>query len=199
MPDSLAWDAAVDRKYIYGIDHGVLYLRNSAGTGYDSGIPWNGLTQIQLNPTGGEPNKIRADNLVYCTLYSPEEMGGTITAYNAPDEFNACDGRLAVTGTDTWVAGQERKPCAIGFRAKTGNAASGDAGYEVVYLYGCYVSPSDRTYETIGETPTPQQLSWSFTSIGEVISGIKNPVSMMIVRGANVDVQQTLPMPTPVT
>lgn len=195
---ALTWDEAINRKYQLGIEHGVLYLRNAEGTGYQTGIPWNGLISVQLSPSGGDPNKLRADNMVYAVLRSPEESAGTITAYMAPPEFDACDGKMSVTATEgtAIVSGQERKPFALGFRTKTGDAGTGVSGYKVVYLYGCTVSPSDKTYETVGENPEAQQLSWSYTCDGERITGIPNAVTMMEITGTAVDVSETLPMPS---
>ena len=47
----LTWDAAADRRFETGVDHGVLYVPNNLGE-YDDGVAWNGLVSVTESPEG---------------------------------------------------------------------------------------------------------------------------------------------------
>ena len=196
---TLTWDASGAKKYELGIDHGVFYPMTN-GT-YGTGVVWNGLINVSLNPTGGDVTKLRADNIVYGTVRSTEEMEGSITAYTTPAGFEACDGRVATTtgtGVDSaFVAGQERQKFAFAFRSQVRDD-TGTKKYKVTTVYGVSISPSERTYETITDSPDGQQLQWNFTAEGMTVTGIDKPVAVYEQVGASIDVTDTLAVPTAV-
>ena len=68
------------------VAEGMLYLEENGL--YPKGVPWNGLTSIEENPSGGEPTKIYANNGAYLTMLSLEEYKATVKAYMYPDEFS---------------------------------------------------------------------------------------------------------------
>ena len=80
----LTWDADGTRTFETGVDHGVLYVATDEG-GYGRGVAWCGLTAVTESPSGAEPNKQYADNIVYVNLTSAEEFGGTIEAFSSPE------------------------------------------------------------------------------------------------------------------
>lgn len=194
----LTWDSDAARKFELGIDHGVFYPMG-ANSQYSSGVPWDGLINVSLSPTGGDVTKLRADNIVYGSLRSVEEMEGSITCYTTPSGFEAADGRVAVTvpqsATSAHVAGQNRGKFAFGFRSEI-HDGTGTKKYKVTYVYGCSISPSERTYETITDSPDAQQLSYNFTADGMQVTGIDKPVAVYELVGAAIDVEETLPTPT---
>ena len=73
----LTWDGIGKRLFETGVDHGVLFVASDAG-GWERGVAWDGLTAVTESPSGAEPNKQYADNIVYLNLVSAEEFGGTI-------------------------------------------------------------------------------------------------------------------------
>lgn len=87
----LQWDETGSKRYETGLDRGVLYPLSNAGK-YDTGVSWEGLTAVNENPSGAEPQKFYADNILYATIMSAEEYKATIECYQTPDEFDACDG-----------------------------------------------------------------------------------------------------------
>ena len=46
----ITWDGAGERKYESGVDHGVLYLRNSTTGAYENGVAWDGLISVSVSP-----------------------------------------------------------------------------------------------------------------------------------------------------
>ena len=172
MPWSISWDDAGERLYETGTDRGVLYPvvgANAAtdGKAYTGGVAWNGLTGFTESPEGAEANAIYADNIKYLNLRSAEDYGATITAYTYPPEFEACNGQLSPTGATGVYLGQQNRS-AFGFACRTlvGNDTDGDAhGYKIHLVYGCTVSPSERSYQTVNDSPEAIEFSWDVDTV----------------------------------
>lgn len=166
----IVWDTVGDRTYELGVDHGVLYLGAADGT-YPLGVAWNGLTNVSESPSGADANKLWADNINYLTIYGAEEFGGTIEAYTYPDEFAACDGSVALV-PGVLIGQQPRKPFGLCYRTKIGNDTVGqDFGYKLHLVYGGRVAPSERSYETLNDSPEPISFSWELTTTPVPVTG----------------------------
>lgn len=161
----LKWDESGERYYQNGVRKGVLYPYNETNKNYDTGVAWNGLTSVQVTPSGGEANDQYADDMKYLSLYSVEEEGATIEAFTYPDEFEECDGSKVVTGTTGLMArAQVRKMFGLTWRTNIGNDLKDEAGYVIHILYGCKASPSERQYQTINDSPEPINFSWELST-----------------------------------
>jgi hypothetical protein len=181
----LTWDAVEDRTYETGIDHGVLYIPDEGGD-YGAGVPWNGLVSVQETPSGAEANAQYADNIKYLNLFSAEEFGGTIEAFTYPDEFAQFDG-LATPYDGVMVGQQDRGVFGLSYRTILGNAVEGNAyGYKLHLVYGCQVSPSEKAYGTVNDSPEPITFSWELTTTPVPVTGLK-PTSIIVVDSTVVD------------
>ena len=169
----LEWDKTGERLFETGTKNGVLYIYDaskvSEATGpYTPGVAWNGLTGVTESPSGAEATALYADDIKYLNLYSAEELGATINAYTYPDEFAVCDGSEAVTiGTAApmSIGQQSRKTFGLCYRTALGNDTDGqDHGYKLHLLYGCKASPSERSYETVNDSPSAITFSWTITT-----------------------------------
>lgn len=181
----IVWDAVGEKKYESGIDHAVLYPVNQSGE-YRPGVAWNGVTSIAETPEGAEPEKQYADNIPYLTLMSAEELNGSINAFMSPPEFDVCDGNAQVMKGVT-VGQQERKSFGLSYRTKIGNDVDGqDAGYKLHLLYGAKASPSERTYETVNDSPEAMELSWDFSTTPVPVTGYKS-TSLVVIDSTQVD------------
>lgn len=159
----LKWDQVGERLYETGTSHGVLFLLNKEGK-YEEGVAWNGLQAVRQSPDGADPNDIWADDIKYLTLTSQENFKGTIEAYTYPEEFEECDGSRQVAEGIT-VGQQVRKPFGLAYITKLGNDIEYDDYSEKLHLiYNAKVSPSERAYETINDTPEAITFSWEFTT-----------------------------------
>lgn len=177
----LVWDKTGERYYETGTDHGVLYPTNDAGQ-YDTGVAWNGLTAVNESPEGAEANAQYADNIKYLNLYSAEEFKATIEAFTYPDEFAACDGSIAIAN-GVYAGQQTRRMFAFCYRTRYGNDVLGsDFGYKLHVVYGATAAPSERSYETINDSPEPATLSWEIdtTPVETGIDGLK-PTSTITI------------------
>lgn len=172
----IVWDATGERYYESGVDHGVLYpLKNGS---YQTGVAWNGLTSVSESPEGAEPTDLWADNIKYATLISAETFGGTIEAYTYPEEFAECDGSWTpVNGV--YVGQQDRIPFGFCYRTKLGNDAGLDA-YKLHIVYNATASPSEKSYETINDSPDAITFSWEINTTPVNVTGHK-PTSLIVI------------------
>ena len=181
----LTWDADGTRTFETGVDHGVLYVATDAG-GYGRGVAWSGLTAVTESPSGAEPNKQYADNIVYVNLTSAEEFGGTIEAFSSPEEFDACDG-LVSPAAGVSIGQQQRKTFCLVYRTKVGNDTVGqNYGYKLHLLYGLTATPSEKAYQTINESPEAMTLSWEVSSSPVSVPAMA-PTSVITIDSTQVD------------
>lgn len=171
---TITWDGTTDRKYETGVDRGVLYL--PTGGVYDQGFAWNGLTAVTEKPSGAEPTKLYADNMIYQNLLSVEEFMATVEAYTYPNEFAACDGS-AEPSDGVYVGQQPRRPFGLSYRTLLGDPEQGtELGHKIHLAYGLLAAPSEKKYQTVNDTPEGVNFSWEVTSTPVAISGT-NPVT----------------------
>lgn len=175
----LVWDQDSKRTYETGVDHGVLYPRDDDGT-YPSGVAWNGLTGFTESPSGAEPTDLYADNIKYLTMRSAETLGGTLTAYTYPTEFEACDGSAELV-PGVVIGQQARRSFGFSYRSALGNDVAGnDYGYKLHILYGCTASPSEKPYNTINDSPEAIEFSWEITTTPVNVTGYKPTANLTI-------------------
>lgn len=159
----LEWDKAGEHYYETGVDHGVLFVMDDDGE-YGEGVVWNGLTAISESPEGGEPTPLYADNIKYLNLYSKEEFNATIEAYCSPEAFDVCDGKVSIA-TGVKIGQQTRQAFGFAYRSKIGNdLKADDYGYKLHLVYNAKASPSERSRETINDTPNAEVCSWEVTT-----------------------------------
>lgn len=159
----LTWDNTNERLYETGVQEVALYKMTSTGA-YGKGVAWNGITALNLTPSGGEPTPLYANNKKYLTLMSVEELGGTIEAYMYPNDWAECNG--SVEAADGMFIGQQSRT-AFGLVAKTiiGNDSElNKHGFKLHLIYGGLASPSETSYSTINDSPEVDPMSWEFTT-----------------------------------
>lgn len=175
----LEWDKLGEKYYETGVDHGVLYVQDSAGA-YPEGVVWNGLTTVTEAPSGAEANPQYADNIKYLNLISVEEFGGTIEAFTYPEEFGVCDGSAApIRGLI--VGQQRRRSFGFSYRTRVGNDIEGDTlGYKLHLVYGAMASPSEKSYATVNDSPEAITFSWEFTTTAVAVTNL-SPTSILVI------------------
>lgn len=71
----------------------------------------------------------------------------------------------AASNSPISVGQQARKTFGLCYRTAIGNDTDGsDHGYKLHILYGCKASPSERSYETINDSPSAITFSWTITT-----------------------------------
>lgn len=185
----IVWDQTADRIYETGADHGVFYgMSNGA---YEVGVPWNGLTSVEENPSGGEPTAIWADNIKYLNLMSVEDFGFTINSYTYPDEFEEYDGSAELAAGVT-IGQQKRKPFGFSYRTLVGDADNGtDKGYKLHLVYNCLAKPSSRTRSTVNDSPEASEFSWECSTTPVSVANVGNktfsPTAHLIIDSTKVE------------
>lgn len=178
MARKIEWDAPGERLYETGIDRGVLYVQQNGA--YPRGVAWNGLSGVTENPTGAEPTALYADNIKYIELMSVEEFGVTIEAFTYPEEFEVCDGS-ADLAVGVSIGQQPRKSFGLAYRTVLGNDEEyEDYGYKLHLIYGGKASPSDKSYQTINDTPDAIAFSWDVTTTPVPVTDHKPTASLII-------------------
>lgn len=158
----LKWDEDGKRLYETGVDNVVLFVKKNGA--YPKGVAWNGVTGISESPSGGDSNKIYADNIEYLNLISKEEFGASITAYQSPEEFDVCDGSVEVAPGVNFGQ-QTRAEFGLCYRTLIGNDEKDtDYGYKLHIIYGAKASPSQRDHSTVNDSPEATELSWDVTT-----------------------------------
>lgn len=181
----LVWDQAGQKLYENGVDRGVLFVQSANGT-YQSGVAWNGLTAVNQSPSGGDANPLYADNIKYLDLRSAEDFGATVEAYTYPDEFAVCDGSAEIA--PGVMAGQQaRRSFGFSYRTLIGNDTEGDAhGYKIHIIYNATVSPSEKSYGTVNDSPDAINFSWELTTTPIAVTGFK-PTAHIEIDSTKVD------------
>ena len=184
MSKKLVWDAVGDKRYERGVSKGVLFPTNSNGT-YEAGVAWNGLTNVNESPDGGEATDMWADNIKYGTLRSVENHKGSIEAYTYPDEFAECDGNAEpVPGLR--LGQQTRKPFGLSYRTEIGSDSNPELGYKIHLVYGATASPSEKTHETVNDSSDISPISWDYETVPVAVDGYK-PVAHLEIDSTKVD------------
>lgn len=183
----LEWDKTGEHLYETGVDHGVLYFPDQTGA-YKNGVAWNGLISVSESPSGAEATGQYADNIKYLNLISAEEFGATIEAYTYPEEFEACNGnKELVDASGVYVGQQSRSVFGFCYRTMIGNDTDGqDHGYKLHLVYGCQVSPSEKAYQTINDSPDALTFSWELSTTPVNVTG-KKPTALLVIDSTKVD------------
>lgn len=175
----LVWDQIGQKRYETGVDHAVYYPINDDGE-YTPGVAWNGVTSISETPEGAEPESQYADNIKYLTMISAEELNGTIEAFTYPREFAQSNGEVELT-SGIVIGQQNRKIFGLSYRTKVGDDIRGqDSGYKLHLIYGALCSPSERTYETLNDSPEAITFSWEFSTTPVPVTD-RNPTSILTI------------------
>lgn len=177
----LVWDKAGEHLYETGVDHGVLYFPDASGA-YKDGVAWNGLTSVTESPSGAEATGQYADNIKYLNLISAEEFGATIEAFTYPEEFEAANGnKELVEDTGVYIGQQARSVFGFCYRTMIGNDTDGqEHGYKLHLVYGCQVTPSEKNYQTINDSPEAMTLSWELSTTPVNVTGHK-PTALLVI------------------
>lgn len=166
----IKWDQTAERFYETGVSKGVLFKYGTDG--YEKGVGWNGLTSVSESPEGGELTPIYADNMKYLNLRSAEDFKATIECYTYPDEFAECNGE-AEAATGMLISQQARKTFAFCYQTKIGNDVNPDLGYKIHIVYGASASPSERSHETVNDSPEAMTMSFEIDTTPVEVTGFK--------------------------
>ena len=120
---------------------------------------------------------------------SVEELGGTIEADTAPDEFGACDGTAELT-TGVSIGQQPRQTFGLAYQTILGNdTENNNHGYKIHLIYGALASPTERSYATVNDSPESMTMSWEFSTTPVSVTGFE-PTSLVVIDSTKVDAEK---------
>ena len=181
----LVWDKVGEKLWETGVDRAVLFPMNTNG-GYAAGVAWSGITAINESPSGAEPTKIYADNIVYGVVMSPEEDALTIEAFTYPDEYAECIGEASV-GTGAVIKQQAHKHFGLAYRTMVGNDTLGtEHGYKLHIFWDCVSGASEDSNSTINDSPEQKTFSWSVTTLPVATDEGFQPTASMVIDSTKV-------------
>ena len=182
----IVWDKTGERIYETGVDRMVLYKYDKETKTFTDGVAWNGITAYSDSPSGAEPTALYADNIKYLNLMSAEEYSATLECYTYPDEFEECDGSKEIA-PGVYIGQQNRSMFGLSYRTLLGDDVSGtDRGYKLHLVYNCLASPSERSHQTVNDSPEAANPSFSIsTTPAEVTNG--KPTATIIIDSTKVD------------
>lgn len=172
MATKLKWDEIGKRYYEAGSSHAILFLGAAKTTptvdtlemvtNYGAGVAWNGFTGCDESPDGADITKKYANNGEYVSFRAAEALNFTIKAFTYPDEWKQCDGRRTANGVPGFSIGQQtRKKFGFVYETIKGNDTKENDCARIFHIYyGCTASPSDRSYETVNDSPDNVEFSW---------------------------------------
>lgn len=180
----MVWDEQGKKLYETGIEQVALFPQKAGA--YQKGVPWNGITALNITPSGAEPTSLYANDAKYITLMSAEELGGTIEAYTYPDEWKACDGS-AEFEKGVYIGQQPRTPFGLVGKTLIGNDTDGTTyGYILHIIYGGMASPSEQAHTTVNDSPEATTMSWEFSTTPVPVEGFK-PTSYITIDSTKAD------------
>lgn len=183
---ALVWDRLAERFFETGVDRGVLYHQNNGV--YDDGEVWNGLTNVTESPSGAESNKQYADNMVYFNMMSAEEFAATIECFTTPRGFLKYNGLIKGAG-GVQISMQNRPVFGFSWRTKKGNALDSELGYVLHLAYGLQSSPSEKSNNTVSDSPEATTMSYSLSSTPVEVPGF-NPTAVLHIDSTDPDVDK---------
>ena len=180
----LVWDQISEKVYETGVEQVALYKQESGA--YPNGVAWNGVTALNISPSGAEPTPLYANDTKYLNLMSNEELGYTIEAYTYPEEWEECDGSAEPT-KGVYLGQQPRVKFGLVAKTLVGNDTEGTAyGYKLHLFYGCLASPAEESHSTVNDSPEAITFSWTVSTEPVAVAGYK-PTSYICIDSTKVD------------
>lgn len=176
----MTWHDAGTREIQAGVSEVALFVVGSGGS-YETGVPWNGVTAINENPSGADVTDLYADDINYASLRAAEKFGFGIEAFTYPEAWSECDGSKQVAN-GVYISQQPRKAFGLVYKSKIGDEQHPglDKGYKLHIIYNSTASPSSRSYTTINENPDALTFSWDANSTPVEVTGQKPTCEIVI-------------------
>lgn len=182
----IVWDKTGERTYETGVDRMVLYKFNKTQNKFTGGVGWNGITSYSDSPSGAEPTALYADNIKYLNLMSAEQYASTLECFTYPEEFEECDGSKEIA-PGVYIGQQNRTLFGLSYRSLIGDDVDGtNKGYKIHLVYNCLASPSERSHQTVNDSPEAANPSFSISTTPVEVTGGK-PTATIVIDSTKVD------------
>lgn len=176
---ALTWDQVGDRLYETGIDRGVLFLHDGRS------VAWNGLRGVE-EQNERSLQEYYIDGVKYLQTQILGDYSAKLKAFTYPEEFDEVNGVVEVVEGLSYHD-QPPKSFNLVYRTRIGNDVDGvDHGYRIHILYNVMAIPDPTGYESVQETVSPIEFSWSLSAVPSVIAGHR-PTAHISIDSRNTD------------
>ncbi len=181
----LTWGSDDPKRYVYGVDRGVLH-------GQESGliVPWNGLTNISESEDGLSETVSVFDGNEYVALTHRSFYEAEVSAFSFPDSMKSVNGEVdALPGFI--LTGQTREVVDFSYRT-----FENEIDYKIHFVWNAIFSLKAKPRDTISEdlealefkwkvvaTP-PTAMTWDRTAHMVVDSATTDPVVLTTVENS---------------
>lgn len=171
----ITWGQPGTRQFEAGVDRGVLYLPDN------SGVAWNGLTGVAIDPGDSGFEEYYLDGIKYLVRRLPTDFGGSISALTYPDEFQQFDG-LGRFDFGIYVGDQSViNTFGLCYRTGLGDDLTGlSRGYRLHVLYNLTAKPETRSFSTLGSTTEAEAFTWTISGVPSQVPGMRPSVHYVI-------------------
>jgi hypothetical protein len=69
---------------------------------------------------------------------------------------------------------------ALAYQTKIGNDLDPELGYKIHIIYGCLAGPSEKSHDTVNDSPEAMTFSWDLTTTPVDVAGFKPTASIEI-------------------
>jgi hypothetical protein len=177
---TLTWDQVGERLFETGVSKGVLYKADGHG------VAWNGLISVDNNQSDStEP--IYFDGVKFDDIVTQGDFTATITAYTYPDEFEPYEGSMEDQAGFFVLNQPPHRAFGLSYRTNVGDDIIGiEKGYKIHLLYNLIVVPSQKSYQTLGDSIEPVEFEWTISAIPEEIEGYR-PTAHVVIDSTRID------------
>lgn len=162
---TLVWDAIGDKTYEVGVDRGVIYLADGTA------IPWNGLRSV-TEKTNKETESVYFDGMKINELTHPGEYSASIAAFTYPEELTELEG-YGELRNGVFVGDQVPTAFDLSYRTRIGNDLDQEKGYKIHLVYNVTAVPTDKTHNTLSDSPEVAEFTWDIYAVPEEIPGFR--------------------------
>lgn len=155
---TMVWDEAGARYYETGVSKGILFPIDGS-----TGVPWNGLVAVNLDPQGGSLESYYMDGVKYFDKVLAEDFQATIQAITTPREFDVCEGIKSYKG-GAKTPFNKREKFHMVWRTEIGSDEGEVVGHKIHIAYNNVVQPAARAYQTISDSSTMDVRSFVITA-----------------------------------
>lgn len=156
----LVWDQVGDRQFETGIERGVIYPYLPGPVA----VPWSGLVQVTESP-GRELKEYFQDGVKVFQRLVGGAYSAKIQAITYPSVIDDLMGNPSLApGVN--LHDQQEAELALTYRTRIGNQDQGtDYAYTLHYITGLAINPSDISFQTIADQPSPNAFEFTLTGV----------------------------------
>lgn len=163
----IEWNRPEERLIEYGLDRGVLYLKDSRPP-----VAWNGLVGLDESLSSTQTVHYR-DGRIFMVDVEAGDFSATLSAFYFPDAFAELSGLIEVS--DGFFAdGQKPQMFDLSYRTLIGSGATGDRfGYQIHLVYNATAMISDRNRKTVTAEADLEPIKFDIQAVPEPFPGIR--------------------------